>query len=638
MFVRPSLVGSLGRSNWKSIKESISDHDDLSQIQEAFEMLHHEVLPEVEGKKTSKKILKQLKSWCERNENLTLPFDEDVDGYASDTSITPEEENSSNEMDDQDNDNNENYPILSPEINISSNSSSFSTHSENIAILSSMTTTTNISKIKGKSKMVTMGEDHDMTHEQLDFTVNNSDDSEEIQTSDGSDNEVCVENNVQNGPAVNEWISLGASVLDSLMGWLECPPLEGMNVAAVVSSSSSKQVNANAVSNNKNQTILDIPMQFIDLLTYPEIDPKASKKASFAVLREISFVRQRRKVLCLVTMFMFFIRFCSFDLFLVLLFASNCSMLFLMKNSGKVNVTMAKRAVRQRIGWAKQWAGSLFKNRANNVAHNNGNIKKSHNLVNVITNVNSNAHKNFPVNFHTANVTGIKVTPATPPQSSSQNSPQASPQTTTQTTMMSKSASQDAMQSGSMSDTTHGGSVSIKMITPKRGVFFRKSGQTGATPQTTKEDKVISQTIENTSLNGSYSCQQSSSQDVLIGSTNSPMHSSNPQTSPTILGGGDSSQPSNTPAAHQTSQIPSSPLQNGLITTLPEISQEISHLSMTNVPTATVGIVGNSIATSGYGSNHSAKSSLNIHLNQQQQINSSFIADSDLLVNDTYHE
>ncbi|CAG8603283.1 2440_t:CDS:2 [Funneliformis caledonium] len=257
-----------------------SDHDDLSQIKEAFKMLHQDVLPEVEGKKTSKKILKQLKSRCEKNENLTLTFDEDVDGYATDTSITPEEENSSNEMDDQDNDNNENYPLISPDINISSNSSSFSTNSEHIAILSSMTTTTNISNNKGKSKMVTMGEDHDMTNEQLDFTANNSDDSEDIQTSDGSDNEGGAGEN--NGPAVNEWISLGASVLDSLMGWLEGPPLEGMNVAAVVSSSSSKQVNTNAVSNNKNQTILDIPMQFIDLLTYPEIDPKASKKASFA--------------------------------------------------------------------------------------------------------------------------------------------------------------------------------------------------------------------------------------------------------------------------------------------------------------------------------------------------------------------
>ncbi|KAF9279229.1 hypothetical protein BGZ68_008053, partial [Mortierella alpina] len=32
-----------------------------------------------------------------------------------------------------------------------------------------------------------------------------------------------------------------------------------------------------------------------------------------------------------------------------------------MKNSGKMNVNMAKRAVGQRVGWAKQWAGGFFR-------------------------------------------------------------------------------------------------------------------------------------------------------------------------------------------------------------------------------------------------------------------------------------
>lgn len=48
-------------------------------------------------------------------------------------------------------------------------------------------------------------------------------------------------------------------------------------------------------------------------------------------------------------------------------------MLFLMKNSGRMNVNMAKRAVRQRVGWAKQWAGSIFK-RGNNIGINNTNV------------------------------------------------------------------------------------------------------------------------------------------------------------------------------------------------------------------------------------------------------------------------
>lgn len=204
---------------------------------------------------------------------MTLPSDEEGDGYATDTSITPEEGNSSNEMEDQDNDN---YPLVSPEVNISSNSSSSSTKSENAAIIS---LTTPITNSKGKSTMITVGEDHDIP-EQLDFTVNNSD-SSDTQSSDGSDNEGGAgdENNINsNGPVVDDWVSTGASMLDSLMGWLEGPPLE----SAIASSSSSRHVNNNASSNNKNQTILDIPMQFIDLLTYPEIDPKASKKASFA--------------------------------------------------------------------------------------------------------------------------------------------------------------------------------------------------------------------------------------------------------------------------------------------------------------------------------------------------------------------
>lgn len=50
---------------------AVSDNDDLNQIQDAFDILHDEVLPEVEGKKTSKKILKQLKSWCASNENVS---------------------------------------------------------------------------------------------------------------------------------------------------------------------------------------------------------------------------------------------------------------------------------------------------------------------------------------------------------------------------------------------------------------------------------------------------------------------------------------------------------------------------------------------------------------------------------------
>ncbi|KAG0315458.1 hypothetical protein BG000_005198 [Podila horticola] len=63
----------------------------------------------------------------------------------------------------------------------------------------------------------------------------------------------------------------------------------------------------------------------------------------------------------ILTAYTLIVRYCSFDFFLVVLFASNCAMLFLMKNSGKMNVNMAKRAVNQRVGWAKQWAGGFFR-------------------------------------------------------------------------------------------------------------------------------------------------------------------------------------------------------------------------------------------------------------------------------------
>ncbi|KAF9294782.1 hypothetical protein BGZ74_011098 [Mortierella antarctica] len=122
--------------------------------------------------------------------------------------------------------------------------------------------------------------------------------------------------------------------LDALVNWIEGP---------------------DAVSQPKNQEKdkpnpwLDIPFQFIALLTYPEPDAKTGNKMTLTL------------------------RYCSFDFFMVVLFASNCAMLFLMKNSGRMNVNMAKRAVRQRVGWAKQWAGSIFK-RGNNININNTNV------------------------------------------------------------------------------------------------------------------------------------------------------------------------------------------------------------------------------------------------------------------------
>ncbi|KAF9148809.1 hypothetical protein BG015_009446 [Linnemannia schmuckeri] len=148
--------------------------------------------------------------------------------------------------------------------------------------------------------------------------------------------------------------------LDALFNWIEGPD------TATQPKGQDKD--------NKPNPWLDIPFQFIALLTYPEPDPKNGNKMTLAMVRETSFVRQRRKTLMMLTAYTLVVRYCSFDFFILVLFASNCAMLFLMKNSGRMNVNMAKRAVRQRVGWAKQWAGSIFKRGGNN----NSNIAASH--------------------------------------------------------------------------------------------------------------------------------------------------------------------------------------------------------------------------------------------------------------------
>ncbi|KAF9904228.1 hypothetical protein EC991_002931 [Linnemannia zychae] len=141
------------------------------------------------------------------------------------------------------------------------------------------------------------------------------------------------------------WLN-ASPLLEALMNWVEGPP-------------NRPQPKKNP--NEKPNPILEIPFQFIALLTYPEPDPKTGDKMSLALVRETAFVRQRRKTLMMLTAYTLVVRYCSFDFFLLVLFASNCGMLFLMKNSGRMNVNMAKRAVGQRVGWAKQWAGGFFK-------------------------------------------------------------------------------------------------------------------------------------------------------------------------------------------------------------------------------------------------------------------------------------
>ncbi|KAG0205859.1 hypothetical protein BGX28_002594 [Mortierella sp. GBA30] len=150
-------------------------------------------------------------------------------------------------------------------------------------------------------------------------------------------------NDMSSGPL--QWLN-ALPLLDAFVNWIEGP----------ANGSPAKRSDK-----EKPNPLLDIPFQFIALLTYPEPDPKLGNKMSLAMVRETSFVRQRRKTLLMLTAYTLTVRYCSFDFFLVVLFASNCALLFLMKNSGRINVNMAKRAVGQRVGWAKQWAGGFFK-------------------------------------------------------------------------------------------------------------------------------------------------------------------------------------------------------------------------------------------------------------------------------------
>ncbi|KAI1316978.1 hypothetical protein EDD11_009136 [Mortierella claussenii] len=173
-----------------------------------------------------------------------------------------------------------------------------------------------------------------------------------------------------------------ASILDAVVHWVEGPPsptrsvmMAGDTTASITTTSitttstAAKDPGAGRAKNEKPNPIFEIPFQFIALLTYPEPDPRMGNKMSLAMVRETAFVRQRRKTLLMLTAYTFLIRYCSFDFFLVLVFSSNCGMLFLMKNSGRMNVTMAKRAVHQRVGWAKQWAGGIFR-RGNSTSNN----------------------------------------------------------------------------------------------------------------------------------------------------------------------------------------------------------------------------------------------------------------------------
>ncbi|RKO85201.1 hypothetical protein BDK51DRAFT_48244, partial [Blyttiomyces helicus] len=101
-----------------------------------------------------------------------------------------------------------------------------------------------------------------------------------------------------------------------------------------------------------------IIQRFISWLKVPEVE--AGKHASMYTIKERNLVRQRRITLLAVTAYSILLRYVSFDFFIFLLFVSNATLLYALKNSRRLNVQMAKRTVKQRVGWAKQYLGGIL--------------------------------------------------------------------------------------------------------------------------------------------------------------------------------------------------------------------------------------------------------------------------------------
>ncbi|KAF9086921.1 hypothetical protein BGX23_008490 [Mortierella sp. AD031] len=290
---------------------------------------------------------------------------------------------------------------------------------------------------------------------------------------------------VAGGPL--SWLN-ASSLLEALVNWVEGPP-------------NRPQPKKNP--NEKPNPILEIPFQFIALLTYPEPDPKAGDKMTLAMVRETTFVRQRRKTLMMLTAYTLVVRYCSFDFFLVVLFASNCGMLFLMKNSGRMNVNMAKRAVGQRVGWAKQWAGGFF--RRGTINSNNGNDTMT--LHQGVTTSNASSSKSLPniLSAPAESIRGvggaISIAGEKAADSAQENSPQIKRRglfgkRKTYTTSLAPSQRIGASSASILSPTTpgaEGDDVSVMTgRTTKRGFFKRSTTFTNrsatAPPPTTALD------------------------------------------------------------------------------------------------------------------------------------------------------
>jgi hypothetical protein len=115
--------------------------------------------------------------------------------------------------------------------------------------------------------------------------------------------------------------------------------------------------NLHAAAHRYENNALALPLQLLSLLAYPPSDTKPTYHA----LREIETVTSRRQAVAVLTAFCLVVRYCSFDLYLIIIILANLAMLWALKNSARLNMMIAKNCVKSRVGTAKQWAGGWFR-------------------------------------------------------------------------------------------------------------------------------------------------------------------------------------------------------------------------------------------------------------------------------------
>ncbi|ORX85301.1 hypothetical protein K493DRAFT_341813 [Basidiobolus meristosporus CBS 931.73] len=375
MWVRPGLVGSsLGRKNLRTSTNfvlqaidpqrntkapyfyriitknfphyKVAEGDNYEEMQENFTYLNEILLPSIAEKKTSKNIAKWLRVWYEENYSIlatngnrdSLVGGDSTEDESSDIS---QHSNPGEPVLDRANPIFTSEPVPSCLTTEAQIADPVNTRRPSITAPESLE-----SPIDGEGDtsllQIQAQENDPPANEQANDERLGPDNPESVHSESLSSESTHSENKLTEDlePSVHDnwWSSQGLGVLSN---WFDSP-------AAVKK-------------NNQNIGIWEIPIQLIALLTYPVTDAHPGKNPSYAELRAISQVTQRRKILLFLTLYVFVIRYASFDLFLLLLCATQCAMLFLMKNSAKVNMQMAKRTVRQRVNWAKQWAGGFFR-------------------------------------------------------------------------------------------------------------------------------------------------------------------------------------------------------------------------------------------------------------------------------------